>query len=71
LPDLPRQSGYSRLAAYEDLNDAERISTDPTSGVIGSPKRLQDVRAQFAAEIVTASRVRGPEYYRGRAEPRR
>ncbi|MGA7927430.1 MAG: transposase [Candidatus Sulfotelmatobacter sp.] len=26
LPDLLRQSIYSRLAGYEDLNDAERLS---------------------------------------------
>ena len=32
LPDLLRQSVYSRLAGYEDLNDAERLSQDPTFG---------------------------------------
>src|SRR5215470_16632724 len=30
LPDLFRQSIYSRLAGYEDTNDAERLSEDPT-----------------------------------------
>jgi Transposase DDE domain group 1 len=30
LPDRLRQSIYSRLAGYEDLNDAERLSQDPT-----------------------------------------
>jgi hypothetical protein len=30
FPDLLRQSIYSRLAGYEDLNDAERLSQDPT-----------------------------------------
>ncbi len=30
LSDLLRQSIYSRLAGYEDLNDAERLSQDPT-----------------------------------------
>ncbi len=29
LADLPRQSVYSRLAGYEDVNDAERLSQDP------------------------------------------
>ena len=28
--DLLRQSVYSRLAGYEDVNDAERLSQDPT-----------------------------------------
>ena len=30
LADLLRQSVYSRLAGYEDLNDAGRVSADPT-----------------------------------------
>jgi hypothetical protein len=38
LPDLPRQSIYSRLAGYEDLNDAERLSQDPTFRLIGAEK---------------------------------
>src|SRR5689334_20715500 len=38
LPDLLRQSIYSRLASYEDLNDAARLLTDPTFRLIGSPK---------------------------------
>src|SRR5580700_7546504 len=37
--DLLRQSVYSRLAGYEDLNDAQRLSPDPTFRLIGSPKR--------------------------------
>src|SRR5487761_1388705 len=36
--DLLRQSIYSRLAGYEDLNDAERLSQDPTFRLIGSEK---------------------------------
>lgn len=36
--DLLRQSVYSRLAGYEDLNDAERRSKDPTFRLIGSEK---------------------------------
>ena len=37
LADLLRQSVYSRLAGYEDLNDAVRVSADPTFRLIGSP----------------------------------
>jgi hypothetical protein len=36
--DLLRQSVYSRLAGYEDLNGAERLSQDPTFRLIGSEK---------------------------------
>ena len=38
MADLLRQSVYSRLAGYEDLNDAERLSQDPTFRLIGSSK---------------------------------
>ena len=38
LPDLLRQSIYSRLAGYEDVNDAERLSQDPTFRLISSEK---------------------------------
>ena len=51
LPDLLRQSIYSRLAGYEDLNDAARLSTDPTFRLIGSPKRWdRSCRARCATE---------------------
>jgi len=32
LADLWRQSVYSRIAANEHVNDAERLSQDPTFG---------------------------------------
>jgi hypothetical protein len=38
LADLLRQSVYSRLAGYEDVNDAERVSADPAFRLIGSEK---------------------------------
>ena len=38
LADLLRQSVYSRLAGYENMNDAERVSQDPTFRLIGSEK---------------------------------
>jgi hypothetical protein len=38
LADLLRQSVYSRMAGYEDVNDAERLSQDPTFRLIGSEK---------------------------------
>jgi hypothetical protein len=59
LRDLLRQSIYSRLAGYEDLNDAARLSTDPTFRLIGSPKRWDRSAAQtstlhwFETELLT------------------
>ena len=60
LADLLRQSIYSRLAGYEDVNDAERLSQDPTFRLIGSEKiwergaaltsRLQSFEAEMLAE---------------------
>jgi Transposase DDE domain group 1 len=59
LPDLLRQSIYSRLAGYEDLNDAQRLSTDPTFRLIGSSKRwdrsaaLTSTLHWFETELLT------------------
>ena len=36
--DLLRQSVYSRLTGYEDLNDAQRLCQDPAFRLIGSEK---------------------------------
>src|SRR5712691_6617104 len=58
--DLLRQSVYSRLAGYEDVNDAEQLSHDPTFRLIGSEKiwdrgaaltsRLQTFETEMLAE---------------------
>ncbi len=60
LADLLRQSVYSRLAGYEDVNDAERLSQDPAFRLIGSDKiwdrgaaltsRLQTFETEMLAE---------------------
>jgi hypothetical protein len=60
LADLLRQSVYSRLAGYEDVNDAERLSQDPTFRLIGSENiwergaaltsRLQSFETEMLAE---------------------
>ena len=60
LADLLRQSVYSRLAGYEDVNDAEQLSQDPTFRLIGSeknwdrgaalPSRLQTFETELLAE---------------------
>ena len=38
MPTLLRQSIYSRLAGYEDVNDAERLSVDPVMRAITGKK---------------------------------
>ena len=48
--DLLRQSVYSRLAGYEDLNDAERVFADPTFRLIGS-KKLWDRGAALTSRL--------------------
>ncbi len=58
--NLLRQSVYSRLAGYEDLNDAQRLSQDPSFRLIGSEKnwdrgaaltsRLQTFETEMLAE---------------------
>ena len=44
LTDLVRQSVYSRLAGYEDVNDAERLSQDPAFRLIAPRKSWSDER---------------------------
>jgi hypothetical protein len=41
LADLFRQSIYSRLAGYEDTNDAERLAEDPTFRILASRERQE------------------------------
>jgi hypothetical protein len=41
LPDLFRQSIYSRLAGYEDTNDAERLAEDLTFRMLASRERRE------------------------------
>jgi Transposase DDE domain group 1 len=59
LTDLVRQSIYSRLAGYEDVNDAERLSQDPAFRLIGSSKiwergaALTSRLQSFETEVLT------------------
>ena len=79
--DLLRQSVYSRLAGYEDLNDAERLSHDPTFRLIGLDKnwdrgaaltsRLQSFETEILAEELNfAGLARLNRALIGRAEAR-
>ena len=52
LLPLLRQSIYSRLAGYEDVNDAERLSVDPAMRhVVGGRAALADKRAASTSEV--------------------
>ncbi|MBM3797336.1 MAG: hypothetical protein FJW31_25560, partial [Acidobacteria bacterium] len=61
LADLLRQSVYSRIAGYGDVNDAERLSQDPAFRLIGSEKtwgrgaaltsRLQSFETEVLATV--------------------
>ena len=50
LTDLVRQSVYRRLAGYEDINDAERLSQDPAFRLIGSA-RIWDRGAALTSRV--------------------
>jgi hypothetical protein len=50
VTDLLRQSVYSRLAGYEDLNDAERLAADPTFRLISS-QRIWDRGAALTSTL--------------------
>ena len=62
LPDLFRQSIYSRLAGYEDTNDAERLAEDPAFRMLTSRARretsvaLTSTLHRFETEVLTEER---------------
>ena len=62
LPDLFRQSIYSRLAGYEDTNDAERLAEDPTFRMLASRERreasvaLTSTLHWFETDVLTKER---------------
>jgi hypothetical protein len=78
LPDLFRQSIYSRLAGYEDTNDAERLAEDPTFRMLASRERretsvaLTSTLHWFETEVLAEERnyqglARAPQYGAGAA----
>ena len=60
MADLLRQAVYSRLAGYEDVNDAGRLAQDPTFRLMGSERiwergaaltsRLQSFETELLAQ---------------------
>jgi hypothetical protein len=59
LGPLLRQSVYSRLAGYEDINDADRLSQDPAMRTIagwrdgGQPAASTNTMSRFETETLT------------------
>jgi hypothetical protein len=59
LSELLRQSVYSRLAGYEDVNDADQLRTDPALRVVLSERALEkgggseNTLGRFEKEILT------------------
>jgi len=59
MPTLLRQSIYSRLAGYEDVNDAERLSVDPVMRAItgkndkGKQAASTNTIGRFETDILT------------------
>jgi hypothetical protein len=56
ITNLLRQSVYSRLAGYEDVNDAQRLSVDPVMRAItGKKKNAASINTigRFETEILT------------------
>ena len=51
MTNLLRQSVYSRLAGYEDVNDAQRLSLDPVMRAVTGKKKRKN-----AASVNTAGR---------------
>src|SRR2546430_3174230 len=62
LADLFRQSIYSRLAGYQDTNDAERLAEDPTFRMLASRERretsvaLTSTLHLFETDVLTTGR---------------
>ena len=65
LVGLLRQSVYSRLAGYEDTNDAERLADDPTMRVvvgdrgIDRPAASTNTMSRFETEVLTQDGLEG------------
>jgi hypothetical protein len=51
MTNLLRQSVYSRLAGYEDVNDAQRLSVDPVMRAVTGKKKRKN-----AASVNTVGR---------------
>lgn len=74
MADLLRQAVYSRLAGYEDVNDAERLAQDPTFRLNGFGENLgARSSADFPLAVVPDGAVdaRRESLWAGRAQANR
>ena len=68
---------YSRLAGYEDTNDAERLADDPTMRVvvgdrgIDRPAASTNTMSRFETEVLTSPRLWGQRTAERTISPRR
>ena len=73
LIPLLRQSVYSRLAGYEDTNDAERLAQDPAMRVVvgwkGSEKKGASTSEMGRFETELLTQEYNPEYPRWNPPP--
>jgi len=58
MTNLLRQSVYTRLAGYEDVNDAQRLSADPVMRAVTGKKKKKNAASintigRFETEILT------------------
>jgi hypothetical protein len=68
----PAHSAYSRIAGYEDVNDAERASQDPTLRLIGSEKTWDRGAAlTFRLQTFETEMLAGEENFRSLARIKR
>ena len=52
MADVLRQAMFSRLAGYEDVNDAERLAQDPTFRLMGS-ERIWERGAALTSRVLS------------------
>ena len=69
LVGLLRQSVYSRLAGYEDTNDAERLADDPTMRVVRWRPRHRQTSGKHQHHEPVRDRGAHPRRQRGGVGP--
>ena len=69
LVGLLRQSVYSRLAGYEDTNDAERLADDPTMRVVVGDRGIDQTGGKHQHHEPVRDRGAYPRRQRRRVGP--